>query len=437
MRTLWAGRQQKTSAGSSPLAEASSAAGAPGGSDTIAAWLDGFSRMMVASEAEKRETRAELESHLRDRSRDLMLAGLNADEAARRAIEELGGAAEIAASYRATRVETQRRQAMQVAGIGLAAGAAVVSIAALFQGAVGRASAPAPSASGPVATARERVDPPRFTGQLAEIEVVQPALANPAMADPVMVEVELVEPSELVVDRTYVVEFVKSDSGGLALREIKPVAAVEAQTVGATAAAGAFGANPVELEQYYEPMETTEIMLNTKITANLAGATLAEALEAIAAGSGGKVRVPSDRVQATMEPAMDQVSITREWKDATMWLVLNELNEGLPDSCRVEARDEGQYVELATARVFDARTMGLVAYRVSGVMAKAFAGEVEEEKKAEKLVQTLTNLVYKDDWIDNGGSIGEMRYAGGMLFVKAPERHQHKVAWILRKLETE
>ena len=87
--------------------------------DTISAWLLGFERVMVGTNDEKRETRAELESHLRDRSRDLMLAGLNADEAARRAIDELGEAAEIAASYRATRVDSQRRKVMQVAAIGL------------------------------------------------------------------------------------------------------------------------------------------------------------------------------------------------------------------------------------------------------------------------------------------------------------------------------
>ena len=50
--------------------------------DTISAWLLGFERVMVGTNDEKRETRAELESHLRDRARDLMLAGLNADESA-------------------------------------------------------------------------------------------------------------------------------------------------------------------------------------------------------------------------------------------------------------------------------------------------------------------------------------------------------------------
>ena len=66
---------------------------------TISGWLGVFATMLPRRQAES--IREELETHLRDRVRDLMVGGLNESESTKRAIAELGEAAELAGKYRA------------------------------------------------------------------------------------------------------------------------------------------------------------------------------------------------------------------------------------------------------------------------------------------------------------------------------------------------
>lgn len=351
-----------------------------GDGDTMSSWLAGFERMLPGTAREKRETRAELESHLRDRSRDLMLAGLDADEAARRAIGELGEATEIAASYRATRVETQRRQAMQVAGIGLAAGAVVVSVAALFQG----------------ASARQTAQPEMLRLVTPTVVVGEGGVA-PASGE------------KAVATRT-----------GQTLRVVE-VAGVEDPVK----------AKPVELEQYHEPVPDSEAFAKARVTAKLHQVELGTALQAIAEMSKGKIVAQLDALEA------GDATVTAEWDGVPLIEVLKQVNVGLAEANRIGVRERDGVLVIAPERVFDAAETSLVAYRVSGVLQKAYGCVSDDGKRAELLEQTLAGMVYRDDWVDHGGTAAEMHYAGGILFVKAPERHHHMVAWILKKLETE
>lgn len=100
--------------------------------DAIDHWLGMFTRFLRLPTEQSRAIRDELDSHMRERVRDLMLEGLSEDEGMRRAIDELGEAAELAAHFRAAH-RPNRRLAMSIAAIGVAAGAAVVSIVALTQ----------------------------------------------------------------------------------------------------------------------------------------------------------------------------------------------------------------------------------------------------------------------------------------------------------------
>lgn len=378
--------------------------------DTISAWLLGFERVMVGTKDEKRETRAELESHLRDRARDLMLAGLNADEAARRAIDELGEAAEIAGSYRATRVETQRRKAMQVAAIGLAAGAAVVSVAAMFQGAGARPMVPEQKVS-----------------QTELLPMVRPTVvvsSSNELTSANVATIEVAEPNALATGDAVSLRLAKTQDGSVVLRAAK----FEVKS-GPT--------EPLALEDYEAPIVESELLSKTTVTVKWQGARVVDALKAIAESSGGKVRVPWERVSAMTDLGVENLIESRDWKNAALEQVLEELNEGLPESGRIVVRDRGEYLEMGPERTFDARETRFVAYRVAGVLEKAYACEAAESDRASALKQTLTAMVYRDDWVDNGGNIAEMHYAGGTLFVKAPERHHHMVAWILRKLSAE
>lgn len=100
--------------------------------DPIGAWLDVLSSLLRVSPGERRAIRDELDSHLRDRVRDIMLTGLDEVRATRDAIGELGDAAELAARYgRATRTPSRRRLAMNMGMLGVAGAALLTSMVAL------------------------------------------------------------------------------------------------------------------------------------------------------------------------------------------------------------------------------------------------------------------------------------------------------------------
>ncbi|MGH7133880.1 MAG: permease prefix domain 1-containing protein [Phycisphaerales bacterium] len=105
------------------LAGAARAADAP---DAISAWLDVFVRLLRFPESERAGVREELESHLRERVRDLVLTDVNEVEAQRRAIAELGDAAELAQRYVAAKRTPTRRLVMNGL-VAVAAGAALIT----------------------------------------------------------------------------------------------------------------------------------------------------------------------------------------------------------------------------------------------------------------------------------------------------------------------
>lgn len=102
--------------------------------DPVGAWLDVLMGLVRLGGAEKRGIRDELDSHLRDRVRDLMLTGLREQIATREAIAELGDAAELAARYaRASKSPARRRIAMNLGLFGMAGAALVTSFVAMQQ----------------------------------------------------------------------------------------------------------------------------------------------------------------------------------------------------------------------------------------------------------------------------------------------------------------
>lgn len=113
------------------------------------AWLDVVCRLLRLPHEETVAIRAELEEHLRERSRDLMLEGASEEEAGRRAIAELGDAAALADGFRRAEHAPRRRLHVNIGMIGLAAGVAVA-------GAVGvqrLRQPPTPGVAGPAVTA--------------------------------------------------------------------------------------------------------------------------------------------------------------------------------------------------------------------------------------------------------------------------------------------
>lgn len=97
----------------------------------LEAWLGMLLKLLRLPEAQARGIRDELEAHIRDRVRDLLITGCDEDEAMRRAIAELGEAAGLAQGFRSARRYSTRRTAMHVAFLGLAGGAALLGLVAV------------------------------------------------------------------------------------------------------------------------------------------------------------------------------------------------------------------------------------------------------------------------------------------------------------------
>ena len=88
-------------------------------SDGVGAWLGVLERMLRLPSREAAAIREELESHVRERVRDLVVTGMDEGEAVRCAVSELGDAAALAQRYRRARALPRRRLMMNLAMLGL------------------------------------------------------------------------------------------------------------------------------------------------------------------------------------------------------------------------------------------------------------------------------------------------------------------------------
>ncbi|MFM9996810.1 MAG: permease prefix domain 1-containing protein [Phycisphaerales bacterium] len=111
--------------------------------DAIATWLDLFARLLNLPEHDARDIRDEIETHLRERVRDMLVEGVDEHEAVRRAVAELGGAATLARRFRAAGRGHRRRLAMNMAMLSAAGGAMVLSVVAVSRPGGVEAGAPA------------------------------------------------------------------------------------------------------------------------------------------------------------------------------------------------------------------------------------------------------------------------------------------------------
>lgn len=89
---------------------------------SIDQWLGVLARLMRLPDSTRSEVCAELREHLRERRRDLVLGGMDDDEAARAAIAELGETAGLARRLEQANRPRTRRLLMNLSLIGLGAG---------------------------------------------------------------------------------------------------------------------------------------------------------------------------------------------------------------------------------------------------------------------------------------------------------------------------
>lgn len=93
--------------------------------DTIGRWLDALALMRGIPRREFASLRVELEDHLRERVRELMVAGMKESEASTVAIKEVGDAASFARSYTSAVHSNRRRYSMATAGLVFVAAAGI------------------------------------------------------------------------------------------------------------------------------------------------------------------------------------------------------------------------------------------------------------------------------------------------------------------------
>ncbi len=98
----------------------------PGEATRTDAWLDEFERGMRAPAKRRRELRDEMETHVEDRVRDLLVAGQTEETAHERALDELGPPRALAESL--DRVHRAHKRSMMMhAGVFVMAGAALLT----------------------------------------------------------------------------------------------------------------------------------------------------------------------------------------------------------------------------------------------------------------------------------------------------------------------
>lgn len=173
--------------------------------DSISAWLDRLVALLRLSPTESAEIRDELESHLRERVRDLMLVGTEEPVAIHQAISELGDLALLAQRLREAHRPTRRSIAMHTLALAIPAG--VIALAALTWPAarpVTPAAQPPPptnGSTGSAAFAESRQPDTRVVAALsaATVDALARALAH-AHDAPLYVHWKALEPFGLAPD---------------------------------------------------------------------------------------------------------------------------------------------------------------------------------------------------------------------------------------------
>lgn len=152
--------------------------------DQIGSWLDRLVRLTRLPTTEAAELRDELDAHLRERVRDLMLVGHDEPDAIHKSISELGDLAQLAQRYREATRTPRRRLFMNIAMIAVAGSALGLSTLAL------QSDQPEPAAASARPTEIHLVPRTVMTpdGNGFTLEVV-PQLADSPVASPVLGEI--------------------------------------------------------------------------------------------------------------------------------------------------------------------------------------------------------------------------------------------------------
>lgn len=167
-------------------------------------------------------------------------------------------------------------------------------------------------------------------------------------------------------------------------------------------------------------------------------ATLDQALSALGAPSGLPV--------SPLWPSIQQLGVTPDtpvagtYKDAAAGKMLSDLSEGLEPLShdKLEWRVLDSKLVIAPRSYFDRIESVLASYDVSGVVRARQAADASKQTSeiVEEISVLVRSLAEPDSWRANGGDLGEIVVFGDRLFIRAPQRVQELVKWILSELPT-
>lgn len=355
---------------------------------TIAGWLAMLSKMLPRAQAES--VRDELEGHLTDRVRDLMVGGMTENEATRRAIEELGEAADMAARYRSLQTEPRRRLVMYGSIFAVCGAALALSITAISGGKIQPEKAQAGS------------------------EVAVKALLTDSL-----LRLQPEERAPLIVDllRRATPE-TKLDVDADTLRFVR--SRMAAAAAGDTTT---YTAQPVPSE-----------LAGSKFDADFKETSATDVFEFVGTMLKKPVRVYWPQVQ---EVGIQQdSSITFKAQQAGIDAVIRAVNDlKTTRNSGVDWRLTNGVLEISNMEYFDRREVKLSIYDLSGIIAQRHEAYSEDRAKVvEEVTMLIREFVYAEGWRDNGGDLAKMTIVGDRMFVEAPERYHAQIKWMLEQL---
>jgi hypothetical protein len=431
----------------------------PNRRDAADAWLDRVTAMLRVPASERDAIRAELNEHLRERIRDLMLSGAAEHAATSQAISELGDAAMLARRYQEAIEPSSRRSLMHV-GIATAATAALVfSGAALFQG---NATPPAPaSGTGPAATA------PVAVGALADAELtarMQEMYRALAESRDIIAKQERelarahgeVESMQLRVraaeERAAALQSenfevhrqheVAREDASRAAEELKKLtrerdaAMARVQQMQASIAS----VPPSPPATYVPPANAAWDALRA-VQVDMSQAATLNAVMAQSAIRDAKVALAQPRIgEIELDPSGNVHLPDRPLNLAE---ILEAVNTGIasPSLALVPRDTPDGRIMIAPQEAWDRADQVLVIYDLSDIAERDRArsrtpSPFVAASSVHQLHNVITKTVTPTLWQDNGGDLATISTIDASLVITAPERSHHQIRWIIEQMRS-
>lgn len=428
---------------------------AQGRRDAADAWLDRVTAMLRVPASEREAIRAELNEHLRERIRDLMLSGSTEGTATSQAISELGDAAMLARRYQEAIEPSSRRSLMHV-GIATAATAALVfSGAALFQG----ATPTPPAGSGPAATAPVAVGTPAEAELAARVAEMSRALAESrdiiaqqerelaralGEVDSMQSRVKVAEgrASALEGDMFHANRMSQTarEEAARAAEELKKaIRDRDAAIARAEELKASIVSLPPSPPATYVPLANPAWDTLRAVRVDMSRVATLNAVMSQSAVRDAKIVLAQPRTgDIELDPSGNVLLPDRPLNLAE---ILDAVNAGIgnPNLALVPRAMPDGHTHIAPQEAWDRADRVLVIYDLSDLAERDRARQrTPSPFVAASSVHQLHNVIIKTVtpslWQDSGGDLATISTIDASLVITAPERSHHQIRWIIEQM---